>query len=140
MTAVMGKSRTAAAGEHIRLMQSLAHELERAMQAIARNDLEELEDSIAHQQALSSALGRLANELSSPIPAAEAVDSLDADLSQQIRHAVSELQRLNLRYSILLQHSSRSIAQMVSLFSSARGQFQEGSGPRSKHQTWSCQM
>jgi hypothetical protein len=29
---------------------------------------------------------------------------------------------------------------MASLFNSFQGQLQEASGPRFKHQTWSCQM
>jgi hypothetical protein len=59
---------------------------------------------------------------------------------QQIRTADGTLQQLNRRYAALLQHSSRSVALMTSLFSSFHGQFQEASGPRLKHQTWSCQM
>ena len=58
----------------------------------------------------------------------------------QIHGAAETLQTLNQRYSALLQHSSRSVALMVSLFSSFRGQIQEASGPRLKQQTWSCQM
>jgi hypothetical protein len=61
-------------------------------------------------------------------------------MKQQIRSASQTLQRLNQRYAALLRHSSRSVAQMASLFSSFQGKFQEASGPRLKHQTWSCQM
>ena len=50
------------------------------------------------------------------------------------------LKRLNLRYAILLKYSSRSVALMAALFNSYKGQFQEASGTRLKHQTWSCRM
>ncbi len=112
------------------------------MDAMSRNDLQELEDSVANQQELSQQLGTLADELSAssqacyPLPA----QSTDSSLMREIRAATGELQRLNFRYSILLQHSSRSVALMASLFTSFRGQFQEASGARLKHQTWSCRM
>ena len=50
----------------------------------------------------------------------------------QIHGAAETLQTLNKRYSALLKHSSRSVALMVSLFSSFRGQIQEAAGPRLK--------
>jgi hypothetical protein len=137
MIAAEAQSRTVTAGEHLRLVQLLGRELERAMNAIARNDLPELEDSIANQQAVSFALGELAQQLGTPIAPSDFSASPENGWSEQIRRAVQELQKLNLRYSLLLQHSSRSAAQMAALF---RGQFQEGSGPRSKHQTWSCRV
>ena len=140
MMAAEVQTRTATAGEHIRLMQLLGRELERAMDAIGRNDLLDLEDSIANQQALSSALSEVACSLGAPVKTSPAIDQIDEHLSRQIREAVAGLQTLNLRYSLLLQHSSRSMAQMASLFSSVHGQIQEDAGARSKHQTWSCQM
>lgn len=140
MIALEERTRTETAGEHVRLMQALGREIERAMGAVARNDLPELEDSIATQQALSCALSELARELRAPVNPGRASDSLGEALQGEIRKAVARLQDLNLRYSILLQHSSRSAAQMAALFHSVRGQFQEEAGARPKHQTWSCQM
>ena len=140
MIAVEVSTRAATAAEHLRLMQSLGRELERAMAAIARNDVAELEDSIAHQELLSAALGDLAVRLSAPVQPSPTADVVDEDLSRQIRHAVADLQKLNLRYSILLQHSSRSIAQMVSLFSSVCGEFRKEAGPRLKRHSWPGQM
>jgi hypothetical protein len=142
MIAVSVRTRTVQAGEHLQLLRSLAGELERAMRAIARNDIDELEQSIANQQEMSSQLSNLADDLNAPAHAhlPFSSDSIDADLIQEIQAAAGELQTLNLRYSILLKHSSRSVAMMASLFSSFRGEFQEASGTRLKHQTWSCQM
>lgn len=142
MIAVSVRTRTVQAGEHLQLLRSLGRELERAMQAVAHNDIDALEQSIANQQEMSSQLSSLADNLSSPAeaPLPFSSDSIDPDLMQEIRSAAGELQQLNLRYSILLKHSSRSVALMASLFSSVRGEFQEASGPRFKQQTWSCQM
>jgi len=133
-------TRIAAAGDHLQLLSALARELERAMAAIAGNDLPGLEDSIASQQELSARLGELAQARSAAArgPGAE-VEGVDASLREQIRAAAQELQKLNLRYSILLQHSSRSAALMASLFSSFRGQIQEASGTRLHPPALSCQ-
>ena|SRR5215475_1345151 len=136
------RTRSVKAGEHLQLLRSLASELERAMGAMSRNDLQELEESVTNQQELSQQISNLANELSSsPQPSYSLpTQPIDSDLMREIRTATGELQRLNFRYSVLLEHSSRSVAMMASLFTSFRGQLQEASGPRLKHQTWSCQM
>jgi hypothetical protein len=112
------------------------------MQAIARNALQEFEESIDSQQVLSARLATLAGDLCRPLEAKAVITrvSIDEDMMRQIRTADETLQRLNQRYAALLQHSSRSVALMASLFSSFQGQFQEASGPRLKHQTWSCQV
>ncbi|MGD0797097.1 MAG: hypothetical protein ABR910_05165 [Acidobacteriaceae bacterium] len=130
------------AAEYLDSLRALSFELERAMQAIAGNSLAEFEESVAIQQALSSRLGELAGELSGPLEAGGSGMKAGGygEVAQQIQAASGTLQRLNLRYAALLQHSSRSVALMASLFSSFKGQFQEASGPRLKQQTWSCQM
>jgi len=130
------------AGEHLRLLRSLASEVERAMRAIAANRLGEFEESIAIQQELSSRLNQVAGEFrkSAPDSALPQSDSISAELKLEIRAAAAELHNLNLRYSHLLQHASRSAAQMVSLFNSFKGQLKEVPGDRSKVQTWSCQV
>jgi predicted DNA-binding transcriptional regulator YafY len=140
MIAADVRIRSVKAGEHLQLLRSLASELERAMDAMSRNDLKELEDSVANQQELSQQLGRLADELGSSTQTSFPLPPQSTDLMGEIRTATGELQRLNFRYSVLLQHSSRSVALMASLFTSFQGQLQEASGPRLKHQTWSCRV
>jgi hypothetical protein len=128
--------------ENLQLLHSLARELDRAMHAISHNSLSELEDSIANQQLLSGRLAELADDVTAHLltGATASVTPIDEDLMRQIHVASGTLQTLNQRYSALLQHSSRSVELMVSLFRSFSGQFQEGSGPRLKQQTWSCQI
>jgi hypothetical protein len=142
MTTGGDQDRESKAAEYLQAMRSMTCELERAMQAIARNSLTDFEESIDNQQVLSARLARLANDLSVPLetqrPIAQA--PMDKDMMSQIQTAGDTLQQLNRRYAALLQHSSRSVALMTSFFSSFHGQLQEASGPRLKHQTWSCQM
>jgi hypothetical protein len=142
MIAVDVRTRSVKSEEHLQLLRSLAFELERAMDAMSRNDLQDLEESVANQQELSQQLGQLADDLGSSAQTSDPIPSpsTDSDLMSEIRTAAVELQRLNFRYSVLLQHSSRSVALMTSLFTSFQGQLQEASGPRLKHQTWSCRV
>jgi hypothetical protein len=114
--------------------------MEKAMQAIAHNALPDLEESVASQQIMSARLLVLADEISPKSNPAVSPAGVDEDMLQQVQLAGDALQKLNRRYAALLQHSSRSVALMASLFSSYQGQLKEASGPRLKHQTWSCQM
>ena len=142
MTTAGDQDRESKAAEYLQALRSMTGELERAMQAIARNALSDFEESIDNQQVLSTRLARLADDLSVSLQTQHAIAraSMDEDMTRQIRSAGDTLQQLNRRYAALLQHSSRSVALMTSFFSSFHGQFQEASGPRLKHQTWSCQM
>lgn len=142
MIATAVQVRNGKAVEYLQVLRLLASELERAMQAIAQNALSDLEESVANQQMLSGRLTVLVDELCVPLKVSrlEAPAQVDEDSVRQIRIASDQLQRLNQRYAALLQHSSRSVALMASLFGSFKGQFQEASGPRLKQQTWSCQM
>jgi hypothetical protein len=142
MTTAGDQDRESKAAEYLQALRSMTGELERAMQAIARNALTDFEESIDNQQVLSTRLARLADDLSVSLQTQPAIAraSMDEDMTRQIRSAGNTLQQLNRRYAALLQHSSRSVALMTSFFSSFHGQFQEASGPRLKHQTWSCQM
>lgn len=142
MIATQVQDRNSKLGEYLDLLHAMAHELDRAMGAISQNSLPSLEDSVSNQQALSARLRELADDLGQPIQGRSAAASLQGDqgLIHQIHSAGETLQALNQRYSALLKLSSHSIALMVSLFSSYRGQIQEGAGARLKQQTWSCQV
>lgn len=128
--------------EYLRLLESMAFELERAMSAISANSINALEESVVNQEAFSTRLVELADELAQPCsPQCSPVPpSVDRNVMRRIHSASDALQTLNRRYAALLKFSSRSVALMVSLFSSYQGQIREGSGPRLKLQTWSCQV
>lgn len=140
MTGADAQTRSQAAGEHLALLRSLARELERAIEAIAHNNLTELEESIATQQDLSAQLSHLAIHRREAGTQPPSPHNLDVDLRGDIQTAAAALQNLNRRYSLLIEHSSRSAAQMAALFRSFRGQFQEASGVRENHTALSCQV
>jgi len=128
--------------EYLQLLRLMAFELNRAMQAMVQNSLPAFEESLANQQIFSDRLGELAQDLCHPVKDRSrfASSEIESGLSDQVRAASDALQSLNRRYEALIQHSSRSVALMVSLFSSYQGQLQEDSGPRLKQHTWSCQI
>ena len=66
MIATGVQDRNGKLGEYLELLRSLAHELERAMRAIAQNSLPSLEDSVANQQAIAERLRELADDLGKP--------------------------------------------------------------------------
>jgi hypothetical protein len=128
--------------EYLQLLHSMAFELERAMSAISQDSITALEESLANQEAFSTRLLELADDLNEdgrqdtrdhPIAG-------DESLTRQVKMAADTLQSLNRRYAALLKFSSHSVAMMVSLFSSYQGRLQEDPGSRLKLQTWSCRV
>jgi hypothetical protein len=142
MISTIVQDRNSQLEEYLQLLRSMAFELERAMSAISENSIQALEGSLANQEAFSTRLVELADDLSMPVQQGPLTIRGAADdyLLQKVHAAGNELQSLNRRYSALLKFSSHSVAMMVSLFSSYQGQIQEVSGPRLKLQTWSCQI
>jgi hypothetical protein len=142
MIATIVQDRNSKLEEYLQLLRSMAFELERAMSAISENSIHALEGSLANQEAFSTRLVELADDLGRPVlqEAVTVRGSANDDLLQRVNAASNELQSLNRRYSALLKFSSHSVAMMVSLFSSYQGQIQEVSGSRLKLQTWSCQI
>jgi hypothetical protein len=141
------EERASQLGEYLQLLRLLATELEGAMRAITERSLSELEESISNQQAVSTRLAELAQEVSRNLreTSLNTASVADGELKDQIVSASATLQQLNRRYSLLVNYSSHSVALMVSLFSSFQGQMyqrpiQEGSGARPKQHTWSCQI
>lgn len=142
MSETVVQNRESQLGEYLYLLRQLSRELERGMQAITRNSLTELEDSVASQQELSSKLSELSQDASMRLKEHPLVTPPLSEfaLKDQIRAASAELEQLNRQYSALLHHASHSVALMVSLFSSFQGKIQEGSGSGSEYRTWSCRI
>lgn len=136
------QDRNSKLAEYLQLLRLMAFELDRAMKAIAQNSLADLEDSIANQEAFSTRLREISLDLSRSVKEKPAVPpaGFESGLVGEIHAASETLQALNSRYSALLKLSSHSVALMVTLFNSYKGQIQEDSGSRAKYQTWSCQM
>ena len=135
------QDREACAMEYLAGVRDLRGELERAMRAIADNQLSDLEESVSHQQALSTHLHTAAQGLSFSLEdgvSKWAASPLSGDLVCQIHAATNVLQNMNQCYSALLRHSSRCAGQMVLLSQTFQGE--EATGSASNRQTWSCQM
>ena len=142
MTVTDVQVRNTKLAEYLQVLRLLASELDRAMLAIAGNSISTLEDSIANQQDLSYRLGQLVQEINpiNKIPGMAGASLSDCNLREEILAASRTIDRLNHQYAALLQHSSRSVAQMIALFSSFQGNFKEASGRASGYRTWSCQI
>lgn len=142
MNNVALQTRDQIAAAYLQHMQELAHEITSAMDAISSNAIPEFQESVAKQEMLCASLAGLANTVGEGFHSSKdaKLSGIDAALGLKIRAASKAIGELNLRYSALLKHSSRSIALLALLCRSYTGQTQEARGPRLKHQTWSCEM
>lgn len=128
------------AGDYLQLLVLLAREIERAMDAISGNRLDEFEDSVANQGELSSQLECLNPRPGGDLALRDAARRTDPALAAKLHAAAVSLQQLNKRYSILLNTSGQTIAQVSSLFQSYRGHIAQSSGAGLKRQTASWQV
>jgi hypothetical protein len=128
--------------EYLETAHSLVRELERAMLAISSNGLSDLEESLAEQEVLTVRLRSLRRQLwvFNDIQPACLQPAIDRESPSDLVTAHAELRAVNRVYEAVLDHSSHSAAQMISLLGSVKGDFREASGPRQKYQTWSCRM
>ena len=130
------------AAAYLLQLQTLAFEISVAMDAIAANALTSFQESVAKQEMLCGVLANMANTISKTVRSSEQplLVLSDSSVEPRIRAASEAIRELNLQYAALLRHSGRSIAILASLCRTHTGEFQEARGPRSKRQTWSCEM
>jgi hypothetical protein len=130
------------AAAYLLQLQTLAFEISVAMDAIAANALTSFQESVAKQEMLCGVLANMANTFIKRVRSSEQPRLVlsDSSVEPRIRATSEAIRELNLQYAALLRHSGRSIAILVSLCRTHTGQFQEARGPRSKRQTWSCEM
>ena len=130
------------AAAYLLQLQTLAFEISVAMDAIAANAHTSFQESVAKQEMLCSVLAHMAKTIHGKVRSSEQplLGLSDSSIEPRIRAAREAIRQLNLQYAALLRHSGRSIALLASLCRSHTGQFQEACGPRSKRQTWSCEM
>jgi hypothetical protein len=89
-------------------LRELARELELAIQAIAANEVQGLEDSIARQRQLCRSMSEVAASHSAAAP-------LDAVLARHLLRAADDLRRRNACYASLLRHSGRNLRMFAAL-------------------------
>jgi hypothetical protein len=130
------------AAAYLLQLQKLAFEISVAMDAIAANALTSFQESVAKQEMLCGGLANMANTISKTVRLSEQplLVLSDSSVEPRIRAASEAIRELNLQYAALLRHSGRSITILASLCRTHTGQLQEARGPRSKRQTWSCEM
>ena len=132
----------ALAAAYLLQLQALAFEISMAMDAIATNALTSFQESVAKQEMLCGVLASMANAISARVRSSGQTPLVlsDSAMESRIRATSEAIRELNLQYAALLKHSGRSIALLASLCRFHTGQFQEARGPRSKRQTWSCDI
>ena len=130
------------AASYLQQLQLLGHEISKAINAIAADELLKLQDSVAKQEMLCASLATRANDISSLFAAPENYppSSIDKEIEARIREATRTIREQSLLYSSLLKRSGRSIAVLSLLYKSHAGQIREECGPGLKRQTWSCEM
>jgi hypothetical protein len=130
------------AAAYLLQLQTLAFEISVAIDAIAANALTSFQESVAKQEMLCAVLASMAKTISERVRSSEQplLVLSDSSVERKIRATSEAIRELNLQYAALLRHSGRSIALLVSLCRSHTGQHLEARGPRSKRQTWSCEM
>src|SRR5580698_4611764 len=134
MHSISGTLSQAEAQEYLETLESLARELDRAMQAIAARELPLLEDSVSRQRATCARLTELpkrstARRLKSPETTSVPPD---AELSSRIQTAAESLLVLNKSYSALLKHSGETVRLFAGLFRGYAGHTHPGAGPAPK--------
>lgn len=142
MNDVALQTRDQIAAAYLQHMQELGHEISAAMDAIASNAIPEFQESVARQEMLCASMAAMANTVGEGFRSSKetTLAGIDPAVEFKIRAASKAILELNLQYSALLRHSSRSIALLALLCRSYTGEVQEARGPRLKHQTWSCEM
>ena len=130
------------AAAYLLQLQALAFEICLAMDAIAANALTGFQESVAKQEMLCGVLASMANAINARVRSSGQTPLLlsDSAVEQRIQATSEAIRELNLQYAALLKHSGRSIALLASLCRFHTGQFPEVRGPRSKRQTWSCDI
>ena len=130
------------AATYLHQLQALVREISVATDAIAANALQRLQESVARQEMLCATIATMAHSAGNGTQSSEQplFPGIDPVIQSKIQAARGAIRELNLKYAALLKHSGRSIALLASLCRSHTGQFQEARGPRSKQQTWSCEM
>ncbi len=137
-----GQTHDQLAAAYLLQLQALAFEISMAMDAIADNALTSFRESVAKQEMLCGVLASMSNAIAARVRSSGQAPLVltDGSVERRIQAASESIRELNLQYAALLKHSGRSIALLASLCRFHTGQFQEVRGPRSKRQTWSCDI
>jgi hypothetical protein len=118
--------------EHLARLRALSQQLGSAISAIERNDLAQLQSSVAAQESLCCELTGARWPLSPT--ATESV------LLNEIRATQMELAQLNRVYAGVLKRAQRSAALMTALYRSFGQGYAKDAPPPAEKQTLSCEV
>jgi hypothetical protein len=116
--------------EHLAGLRALSQQLNAAISAIARNDLAQLQTSVAAQETLCRELTSL------PISAAV----IEPGLLAEIRTSQKELAQLNRIYAAVLKRAQRSAALMSALYRSFGQGYAKDAPPPAEKPLLSCEV
>ncbi len=133
----------AEAREHVlekgmREVDAFAEELQRAMQCIAHNALQELEASVHRQRELLIPLAESLQQAGWLTLATEP-PLKQSSQARRAQSAAARLSRLNAQYSALLQHVRKSLALLQTLHATDHTSIPGQVTSEAKQMTWSCQ-
>ncbi len=129
------------AEEYLVALQTLSQELDRAMSAIVARELPVFEESVTRQLAHCVRLAEIPARAQARRGAQpDAILPVDKELASRISAATGTLVTLNKRYAALLKHSGETMRLFAGLFRSYSDHPEQGSGMRTNHHTWSCEL
>jgi len=118
--------------EHLARLRVLSQQLTTAISAIERNDLAQLQSSVAAQESLCCELTGVQWPL---LPGA-----MESALLDEIRATQMELAQLNRVYAAVLKRAQRSAALMTALYRSFGQGYAKDAPPPAEKQTLSCEV
>jgi hypothetical protein len=122
--------------EYIRLVRSLTAEMDAALSALARNDLQQFESSVAAQERLCETERSVLQHLRRNLPPGKQF-SLAAP--KQLVAAGRDLRQQNRVYAAVLARGTQVCRALLSVYQESRGYSQEGRIAPPTH-TWSCEV
>jgi len=118
--------------EHLARLRALSQQLASAISAIERNDLAQLQSSVATQESLCCELTGVQWPLPLPVTESAVLD--------EIRATQMELAQLNRVYAAVLKRAQRSAALMTALYRSFGQGYAKDAPPPAEKQTLSCEV
>ncbi len=130
--------------ECLTTLHGLAGQVEAASNAVVRQDLAALHNSLALQEVSCRRLANLryrsGERLTRLLELPEPEDGLDSNLLLRIKSAAASLLALNRGYSALLTHSGDTLRLLAGLYRSYYGSSQPTASSGNGVRTWSCEL
>jgi hypothetical protein len=124
--------------QYLALLRALSQSIGTAVSAIGKNDLQELQASIANQETLCHSLRETIAGMQSSLAAKPG--PLARSFPTEIQKAHADLAKVNRLYAAVLRRSARSVGALTTLYQHyGRGYSRDSSESRG-NRTWSCEV